>query len=282
MKKIVQLQDVRKTYLMGTNQVQALRGVDLDVAEGEFLAIMGASGSGKSTLLNVLGCLDKPSSGTYVLDDQRVDRLDEDELAAVRRLRLGFVFQSFNLLNRSTALENVELPMIYLGVSRRERMRRARAALETVGLAERMDHMPTQLSGGQQQRVALARALVTQPRLLLADEPTGNLDSRTSAEMMDLLTQLQRQERLTMIMVTHDPDIAAFAHRVIILHDGQIVYNRLSPAWGGPPIPHVKTVGRNGDIEFEFEDDEPAGGNGRVPHELPASLRLQEQVLWKQ
>jgi putative ABC transport system ATP-binding protein len=242
-KTVVELNDIRKIYQMGTNEVHALRGLDLSIADGEFVAIMGASGSGKSTLLNVLGCLDKPTSGLYLLDGQRVDRMDDEQLAAVRRTRLGFVFQSFNLLYRSTALENVELPMVYLGIPRRERIRRARAALETVGLADRMDHMPTQLSGGQQQRVALARALVARPKLLLADEPTGNLDSRTSEEVLELLTRLQRDERLTMIMVTHDPDIAAFAHRVVILYDGRVIYNKPSPHCGGPEIPHVKTVG---------------------------------------
>lgn len=240
--RTVDLSDIRKTYQMGTNRVHALRGVDLAVAEGEFLAIMGASGSGKSTLLNVLGCLDAPTGGTYELDGEPVNRMNDDELARVRRTKLGFVFQSFNLLSRSTALENVELPMVYLGVGRRERIARAKAALEVVGLSKRMDHMPMQLSGGQQQRVALARALVSRPRVLLADEPTGNLDSRTGTEMMELLTQLQREQNLTMIMVTHDPDIAALAQRVVILHDGRIVYDQLSPSWGGPEIPHFKTV----------------------------------------
>lgn len=243
MKTVVELNDIRKIYQMGANEVHALRGVDLSIPDGEFVAIMGASGSGKSTLLNVLGCLDKPTAGLYLLDGHRVDQMDDEQLAAVRRTRLGFVFQSFNLLYRSTALENVELPMVYLGIPRRERIRRARAALETVGLTDRMDHMPTQLSGGQQQRVALARALVSRPKLLLADEPTGNLDSRTAEEVLELLTRLQRDEKLTMIMVTHDPDIAAFAHRVVILYDGRVIYNKPSPRCGGPEIPHVKTVG---------------------------------------
>ncbi len=243
MTNVAELHELRKIYQMGTNEVHALNGIELSVATGEFVAIMGASGSGKSTLLNVLGCLDKPTSGVYLLDGHRVDQMDDEQLAAIRRTRLGFVFQSFNLLHRSTSLENVELPMVYLGIPRRERIRRARAALETVGLAQRLDHMPTQLSGGQQQRVALARAFVTEPKLLLADEPTGNLDSRTSAEVLELLTRLQREGNITMIMVTHDPDIAAFAHRVVILHDGQVVYNRPSPSCGGPEIPHIKTIG---------------------------------------
>ncbi len=164
MANVVELQDIRKVYRMGANEVHALRGIDLAVADGEFVAVMGASGSGKSTLLNILGCLDKPTGGLYLLNGQRVDRMDDEQLATVRRTRLGFVFQSFNLLYRSTSLENVELPMVYMGIPRRQRVRRAAAALETVGLTERMDHMPTQLSGGQQQRVALARALVTQPK----------------------------------------------------------------------------------------------------------------------
>ncbi len=274
MKTIVQLQDVRKVYQMGDNSVDALRGIELRVAEGEFLAIMGASGSGKSTLLNVLGCLDSPTHGNYRLDDRRVDQMDEDELAAIRRNKLGFVFQSFNLLSRSTAVENVELPMVYLGISRKERARTRRAALEMVGLAKRMDHMPTQMSGGQQQRVALARALVTRPRLLLADEPTGNLDSRTGAEMMDLLVNLQRKRGLTMIMVTHDPDIAAFAHRVIILHDGRIVYNELSPSWGGPEIPHFKTIARDSaDLDEAEAEALTVGPDGSgITEALPAGL----------
>ncbi len=246
MANVVELQDIRKVYQMGATEVHALRGIELAIAEGEFVAIMGASGSGKSTLLNVLGCLDKPTAGLYLLDGQRVDRMDDEQLAAARRTRLGFVFQSFNLLYRSTSLENVELPMVYMGIPRRERIRRAASALQTVGLSDRMDHMPTQLSGGQQQRVALARALVSRPKLLLADEPTGNLDSRTSEEVLELLTRLQQEGSLTMIMVTHDPDIAAYAHRVVILYDGRVIYDRPSPGRGGPEIPHIKTVGLAG------------------------------------
>ena len=242
MRNIVALRGVRKVYDLGAVQVHALRGIDLAVAEGEFTAIMGASGSGKSTLLNVLGCLDQATGGEYLLDGEPVDQLDEEQLATCRRTRLGFVFQSFNLLHRSTSLENVELPMVYLGISRRERLRRARAALETVGLADRMEHLPAQLSGGQQQRVALARALVARPRLLLADEPTGNLDSKTAEDVLDLFIRLQREARLTVVMVTHDTDIAALAHRVVILHDGLVVHDQVSPSLGGPPIPHIKTV----------------------------------------
>ena len=227
---------------MGEVQVHALRDVDLTVADGEFTAIMGASGSGKSTLLNVVGCLDRSTGGTYLLDSRRVDDLNEEELAWCRRTKLGFMFQSFNLLHRSTALENVELPMVYLGISRRERTRRARAALETVGLSDRLDHMPWQLSGGQQQRVALARALVTRPRLLLADEPTGNLDSKTAAEVLDLLARLHREEHLTVMLVSHDEDIAARARRIVILHDGFVIHDQASPSCGGPPIPAIKAL----------------------------------------
>ena len=247
MTPIVELRDIRKVYEMEALQVHALRGVSLTLAPGEFAAIMGASGSGKSTLLNVLGCLDQPSSGVYLLEGERVDRFDEDRLAECRRTRLGFVFQSFNLLYRGTALENVELPMVYQGVRRQERLARARQALETVGLADRMSHLPTQLSGGQQQRVALARALVTRPQLLLADEPTGNLDSQTAEEVLDLFVQLQSKEQLTVAMVTHDPDVAACANRIVVLHDGLVVHDQVSPSRGGPPIPHIRTVsGRAG------------------------------------
>jgi ABC-type lipoprotein export system ATPase subunit len=242
MKSIVELHDVRKTYDMGEVQVHALRGISLVINEGEFTAIMGASGSGKSTLLNILGCLDQSSGGTYILDGELVDELGEEDLARCRRTKLGFVFQSFNLLHRSTALENIELPLIYLGISLRDRLQRARAAMETVGLADRMSHMPWQLSGGQQQRVALARALVSRPRLLLADEPTGNLDSKTAAEVLDLIAQLHREESLTVILVTHDAEIASRAHRIVILHDGVMVHDQPSPSRGGPAIPPIKTL----------------------------------------
>ncbi len=266
MANIVELHEARKVYDLGAVQVHALRGVDLAVAEGEFAAIMGASGSGKSTLLNILGCLDQATGGTYVLDGERVERLSEERLAACRRTKLGFVFQSFNLLHRCTSLENVELPMIYLGIRRRERLRRAQAAMETVGLADRMDHLPAQLSGGQQQRVALARALVTRPKLLLADEPTGNLDSKTAEDVLDLFARLQREARLTVVMVTHDPDIAALAHRVVILHDGVIVHDQASPSRGGPPIPHIKTVAARG----ESSSAGPAGAGGAGSQERPS------------
>jgi putative ABC transport system ATP-binding protein len=204
---------------MGEVDVRALRGVSLSVGEGEFVAIMGASGSGKSTLMNVIGCLDRPTSGSYHLAGQEVGGLDRDALAAVRNRTLGFVFQSFNLLQRTSALENVELPLIYSGLHARERHARAREALERVGLGDRVHHHPNQLSGGQQQRVAIARAIVTRPHIVLADEPTGALDSRTSIEVMALLQELGR-EGLTVVLVTHEHDVAEFASRLVVLRDG--------------------------------------------------------------
>jgi putative ABC transport system ATP-binding protein len=218
---LVELDSVSKTYRMGEVAVRALRGVSLTIAEGEFVAIMGASGSGKSTLMNLIGCLDRPSSGSYRLAGEEVSRLDRDALAAVRNRTLGFVFQSFNLLSRTSALENVELPLVYAGVHTRERHARARAALVRVGLGERVDHHPNQLSGGQQQRVAIARAIVTHPRLLLADEPTGNLDSRTSVEVMALLQELGRAG-ITVMLVTHEHDVAEYASRLVVLRDGLV------------------------------------------------------------
>jgi putative ABC transport system ATP-binding protein len=218
---LIHLEDLAKTYRMGDVEVHALRGVSLDIAEGEFVAIMGASGSGKSTLMNILGCLDKPSAGRYVLAGEDVSRKDRNQLAEIRGRTLGFVFQSFNLLARTSALENVELPLLYSGVGTRERHARAHAALARVGLGERLDHHPAQLSGGQQQRVAIARALVGNPRLILADEPTGNLDSRTSIEVMALFQELSRTG-ITIVLVTHEADIAAYAARVIVVRDGLV------------------------------------------------------------
>jgi putative ABC transport system ATP-binding protein len=218
---LIQIADVRKTYRMGDVDVNALAGVSLEVAEGELVAIMGASGSGKSTLLNILGCLDRPSEGRYWLGGEEVSRLGAEALAETRNKTLGFVFQSFNLLARTTAVENVELPLVYAGVAPRLRRRRAVEALERVGLADRLRHLPSQLSGGQQQRVAIARALVNEPRLILADEPTGNLDSRASVEMISLLQRLG-DDGITVVLVTHEPDIAAYARRVIVVRDGLV------------------------------------------------------------
>ena len=233
---IVQIDDVTKIYRMGEVDVPALRGVSLSVAEGEFLAIMGASGSGKSTLMNVVGCLDRPTSGSYRLAGHEVSRLGRDELASVRNRTLGFVFQSFNLLSRTSALENVELPLLYSGLPSRERHAQAREALEHVGLGDRIHHHPNQLSGGQQQRVAIARAIVTRPHLLLADEPTGALDSRTSVEVMALLQELGR-DGLTVIIVTHEADVAEFAGRLVVLRDGLVKSDERHLARIARPLP---------------------------------------------
>jgi putative ABC transport system ATP-binding protein len=221
---LVQLREIAKTYQSGEVEVKAVCGVTLDIRHGDFVAIMGASGSGKSTLMNMLGCLDKPTSGTYLLDGLSVAALDRKQLATLRNQKLGFVFQSFNLLARTSALENVELPMLYskLLTSARERRERAVQALEKVGLGQRAGHHPSQLSGGQQQRVAIARALVNQPEILLADEPTGNLDTRTSIELMGLFQELN-DSGITIIMVTHELDIAAYCKRIVIMRDGQLI-----------------------------------------------------------
>ena len=218
----IRLEGVHKTYDLGEIQVHALRGVSMEIYPGEFVAVMGASGSGKSTLMNIVGCLDKPSRGQYFLDGKDVSGLTKDELAKIRSQKIGFVFQQFNLLSRTSALENVELPTIYAGVAIKERERRAEEALKRVGLSDRAGHFPSQLSGGQQQRVAVARALVNNPSLLLADEPTGNLDSRTSIEIMDILQNLNGQHGLTVVIVTHEPDIAQFAKRALEFRDGKM------------------------------------------------------------
>jgi putative ABC transport system ATP-binding protein len=219
---VIETDKITKTYTTGTNEVHALRQVDLKVARGELVAIMGASGSGKSTLMNMLGCLDTPTSGSYTLDGVRVDGLGKNELAAIRNQKLGFVFQGFNLLARTSAVENVELPMLYdRSGKKRDTHALAVAALERVGLGARLDHQPSELSGGQQQRVAIARALVTEPALVLADEPTGNLDSRTSVEVMALFQQLNAQG-VTIVVVTHEPDVAVYATRIVEMRDGQI------------------------------------------------------------
>ena len=226
---LIRVDGLAKDYVMGSNVVAALRGVTLDIAAGEFVAVMGPSGSGKSTFMNLLGCLDHPSAGSYWLGGQEVSALSGDELAAVRNRRLGFVFQHFNLLARTTALDNVALPLLYGEVPASERYPRAERRLTQIGLAERMDHHPSQLSGGQQQRVAIARALVNDPQLVLADEPTGALDSRTSIEIMALLQQLN-SEGITIVLVTHEHDIADFAGRIISFRDGKVIEDRANAA----------------------------------------------------
>ncbi len=224
---VIRIRDLTRDYMMGTEMVRALRGVSLDIGRNEYVAVMGPSGSGKSTLMNLVGCLDTPTSGEYWLNGQEVSRLSDGRLATVRNREIGFVFQTFNLLARATALHNVELPLVYAGVPAGERRARAVRALGAVGLGDRMHHRPNELSGGQRQRVAIARALVNQPSILLADEPTGNLDSTTSGEIMRLFGQLHASGQ-TVITVTHEPDIAAFAERVILLRDGQVASDRLN------------------------------------------------------
>ncbi|MBK8726498.1 MAG: ABC transporter ATP-binding protein [Holophagaceae bacterium] len=221
---MIRLRSITKVYQMGDMEVRALDGVDLDIARGEYIAIMGPSGSGKSTMMNVIGCLDSPTQGTYELNGKLASGMSDDELAQIRNEEIGFVFQTFNLLARTTALQNVELPLIYAGDSPTERHAKAHKALENVGLGTRADHMPNQLSGGQRQRVAIARALVNDPSILLADEPTGALDSKTSIEIMDLFEQLFQRGN-TIILVTHEEDIARHAHRIVKLRDGKIIHD---------------------------------------------------------
>lgn len=221
---VIDVRDITKAYKMGEVEVRALQGVSLQIYEGEIISIMGPSGSGKSTLMNILGCLDQPSSGSYYLDAVDVSRLSEQALARIRNKKIGFVFQSFNLLKRTSALRQVELPLIYGGVS--GRTKKAKAALESVGLGQRLDHLPSELSGGQQQRVAIARALVNEPAMILADEPTGNLDSRSGTEVMQVFQRLNREQGITTIFVTHDPWIARHTQRVIMLRDGKIIADR--------------------------------------------------------
>ena len=226
--RVIQIGELTKIYKMGEVEVRALDGVDLSVDESEFLAVMGPSGSGKSTLMNIIGCLDRPTTGTYLLDDVDVSKLDRDERAVIRNAKIGFVFQSFNLLARTSALENVELPLLYgeLGWSGEQRHAAARESIRRVGLAGREDHYPSQLSGGQQQRVAIARALVTNPAILLADEPTGNLDSRTSEEIMGIFQQLNDDGK-TVVLITHEADIAQYAKRIVHMRDGQIQHDEV-------------------------------------------------------
>jgi putative ABC transport system ATP-binding protein len=230
-KPILSVKEIKKTYVMGTQLVHALQSITLDIYKNEYVALMGPSGSGKSTLMNLLGCLDSPSYGEYLLNGQNVSKMSDSELAEIRNKEIGFVFQTFNLLPRISALENVALPLIYAGVSKSERMKRAKEVLSDVGLSDRMDHKPNELSGGQRQRVAIARALVNNPSIILADEPTGNLDSKTSFEIMEILSSLHKSGN-TIILVTHEQEIAEHAKRVIKLRDGLVEYDSLSTVVG--------------------------------------------------
>ena len=241
MQPLIKLENFQKTYITGEVEVHAVRGVSLEILSGEMVAIMGASGSGKSTLMNTIGCLDRPTGGKYYLDGTDVGDLDRDELAALRNEKLGFVFQGFNLLSRTSALENVELPLLYSrsGISSHEQHERALAALEMVGLGERTDHHPNQLSGGQQQRVAIARALVNQPKVLLADEPTGNLDTQTSIEIMGVFQELNRKG-ITIVMVTHELDIAHYCKRMVIMRDGRVIKDESIPE----PLDYTRQLAR--------------------------------------
>jgi putative ABC transport system ATP-binding protein len=241
MSEVIRVEDLHKTYRMGDIEVPALRGVNLTIDRGEFIAVMGSSGSGKSTFMNIVGCLDRPTRGEYFLEGEEVGSLSRDQWAHIRNKRIGFVFQGFNLLSRTTALENVELPMMYNGFAGKQRRNRAVEVLSLVGLGERLDHAPNQLSGGQQQRVAIARALVNGPSLVLADEPTGNLDSATSAEIMTLFQRLNSGQGITMVVVTHEQDIADYAQRRVMFRDGVIVSDerkdanlKQSEIWSGP------------------------------------------------
>ena len=256
---MITLREVTKTYRMGDIEVRALRGVSVEIQDGEFVAIMGPSGSGKSTMMNILGCLDIPSTGSYLLDGIEVAGMSEDDLSTIRNRKIGFVFQSFNLIPRMSALEQVELPLSYARIPNRKKL--AAAALESVGLGERLDHKPTELSGGQQQRVAIARALVTQPHMILADEPTGNLDSKASVEIMALFQDLHRRG-ITVVFVTHEPDIAAHTRRVLMIRDGRLgADERIIPVWeGGPPTISIPVY---------------------LPKEDEARERAEETELWK-
>ena len=263
----IRLENIVKTYDLGEMQVHALRGVSLEIYPGEFVAVMGASGSGKSTLMNIIGCLDKPTRGHYFLDGKDVSGLTKRELAKIRSQKIGFVFQQFNLLSRTSALENVELPTIYAGIAIEERERRAREALQRVGLADREGHFPSQLSGGQQQRVAIARALVNNPSLLLADEPTGNLDSRTSVEIMDIFQKLNTEHGLTVVIVTHEPDIAQYAKRALEFRDGKmkkdvVIQNRSIASEVLPTLPALDE-----DLVEGIGAESPSPSNGHTPTE---------------
>jgi putative ABC transport system ATP-binding protein len=265
----IRLEHIHKTYDLGEIQVHALRGISMEIQPGEFVAVMGSSGSGKSTLMNIIGCLDKPTRGQYYLDGKDVSGLTKNELAKIRSHKIGFVFQQFNLLSRTSALENVELPTIYAGIPLAEREKRAQEALNRVGLADRSGHFPSQLSGGQQQRVAIARALVNNPSLLLADEPTGNLDSRTSIEIMEILQNLNDQHGLTVVIVTHEPDIAQFAKRALEFRDGKmkkdvLIQRRSIASEVLPTLPSVEDEDR---LEAISDTPEPARPNGKPPEQ---------------
>jgi putative ABC transport system ATP-binding protein len=251
-KSLITLSHIHKTYTMGEVEIHALRGISLEINRGEFVAIMGASGSGKSTTMNILGCLDRPTRGHYFLEDEDVSTLSKDELADIRNRKIGFVFQGFNLLSRTSAIENVELPMLYLGVKTDERLRRASEALDLVGLGDRVANMPNQLSGGQQQRVAIARALVNRPTIILADEPTGNLDSRTSVEVMGVFQYLNREYGITIALVTHEPDIADYTKRVVVFKDGRIKKDQVIDQ----PRSAQEELERMPAIDQEEDDDE--------------------------
>lgn len=227
MNDIIKCRKITKFYQVGTQVVKALRGIDIDISKGEYVALMGPSGSGKSTFMNIIGCLDTPTGGQYVLNQKDVSRLSDDELAEIRNNEIGFVFQTFNLLPRYSALENVTLPLVYAGIPKHVRINRAKQALESVGLSDRMEHKPNELSGGQRQRVAVARALVNEPSIILADEPTGNLDSKTSLDIMNLFTEIHALGN-TVILVTHEEDIALYAHRIVRLMDGMIETDTLN------------------------------------------------------
>ena len=268
MKPLVLLENVQKLYRLGGEEVRALRGVTLAVNEGQYVAIMGPSGSGKSTLLNLLGCLDRPSGGRYVLGDADVSRMSDDELSAVRNQRIGFIFQSFNLLGALTVLENIEVPLFYRGIPHHERRRKSLELAKSVGLGQRLSHRPTELSGGQQQRVACARALVNDPLILLADEPTGNLDSQTTAEILDLLDDLHRRGR-TILMVTHEMDVALRAQRIIVLRDGQVESDRPT---GRNPSPLKGEGGPSGPgegVASGRSSSRPSPSPGPAGHPLP-------------
>jgi len=274
MRPIIEIENVTKVYDTGEVQVQALRGVSLTVSPGEFIAIMGPSGSGKSTLMNLLGCLDRPTSGVYRFDGQEVSRMSRYQLAKLRNHKLGFVFQGFNLLKRYSAVENVELPLLYAGLGPSERRRRAMAKLTLVGLEERAGHMPNQLSGGQQQRVAIARALVNDPQILLADEPTGNLDSKTSVEILAEFQRLNRDLGQTIIIVTHEPDVASHAKRCVIVRDGLVAddYANEQPVDARESLEHlVKATELNGKAARNGKHDSNGkhDGNGTIAMPTP-------------